>query len=74
MTREEIFARQFGAVALEVGATVAGYVIGAKFKHPHLGGFLGFVVGGGLGWWVSRPAVEASPQTARSPRYLSQLP
>lgn len=58
MNRSELFARQFGAIALEVGGTIAGYVVGMKYRHPYLGGFVGFVVGGGLGWWVARPAIE----------------
>lgn len=62
MNRSEMFVRQFGAVALEVGGTVAGYVIGAKYRHPYVGGFVGFVIGGGLGWWVARPAAEATQQ------------
>lgn len=53
-----MFARQFGAVALEVGGTIAGYVVGMKHRHPYLGGFVGFVIGGGLGWWVARPVIE----------------
>lgn len=57
MNDGERFARQFGAVLLETGGAVAGFVLGKRRGHPYIGTFLGFALGGAAGWWLNRPVM-----------------